>query len=146
MFQKFSNPRPIYMPVFSSTRWFQIRKPHCDPPLVAPSTPRQSSSSTACVPASFRRWFGELFRPCRTSPANSAFTPRFISIFSTPSCIPFHESIIVWSFPMSSFSFRRSAPWRPPLQSEIKYSFSSPTACGVRVQVAVLDRQRSPHA
>jgi hypothetical protein len=45
------------MPVFSSTRWFQIRKPHREPPLVALSISRRSSSCTACVPASFSDQF-----------------------------------------------------------------------------------------
>jgi hypothetical protein len=44
---------------------------------------------------SFRRMFGELFRPPRTSPANSASTPRFVSSFSTPARFLFHESMTV---------------------------------------------------
>jgi hypothetical protein len=55
----------------------------------------RSSASTACVPANFRRRFGELFWPPRTSLANSASTPRFVSSFSSTALLSFCKSVSV---------------------------------------------------
>jgi hypothetical protein len=55
----------------------------------------------------FRLTFGERFRPSLASPAKTVTAARFVSISSTPSCLPLRESVLVHRFPyLSSFPAR----------------------------------------
>jgi hypothetical protein len=125
------------MSVFSSMHWFQIRKPHREPPLVASSIPRRSSSCTGCVSAKIQQgfFFGHLRRPRQRTPPlqDSSQSPlrRRAFLFANPSsldCFPCPLFLSPANFtmagPFSVSGHVQPRPSPPPLALELPPLFT----------------------